>query len=110
LRAKFTEFRIDEMDDGVIGVQPLLRHDPVQPGRDLYREWLESGDSHREPTREELAEFHGTAEEPIWARGDEEIRPPLRALTVSTGERRHSQEYHPLSINCLRLPPLRLAA
>ena len=92
LRAEFEEFRMDSMDDGVIGVVPVLRRREIDLSWDwyaTYKEWIDAGQP--EPTEEEIAAYHrqereerrrDRAEEPIWADGKEMIRPPAKPLMV----------------------------
>ncbi len=86
LRAKFEEFRIDQMEDGVIGVQPVLKARPFDWAA-AYREWIEAGKP--EPTEEqiEVERRERLAEETLWVTGEETIRPPAKAFTVVTGGR-----------------------
>jgi hypothetical protein len=42
LRAEFGEFRIDRMEDGVIGILPVLRPQPTEPFGG-YAAWVEAG-------------------------------------------------------------------
>ena len=89
LRAKFEEFRLDRMDYGTVGVLPMLHREAVDPAA-LYRAWKEAGEP--EPTTEAIKQYwrEEAAENPIWATGQHSIRPPAKALRVSTEKGPHS--------------------
>ena len=96
LRAKFAEFRLDQVEDGVVSVVPVLRSSAVRiDATAAWREWHEAGEP--EPTAEQVeaadAEERAAyaelrAEDPIWVGAP----PPLRALSVPIGEGPDSHE------------------
>jgi hypothetical protein len=90
LRTEFLEFRMDLMDDGVVGILPILRERP-SPASDIsYDEAmarpLPSYEDYVRMQREEVRE------DPLWVTGEERIRPHAKVLAVSTEKGRDSQE------------------
>ena len=108
LREEFEEFRLDQMDDGVIGVQPMLRKREFDVGA-AYAAWVEAGKP--EPTPEQIGNHRRVqvAEDPIWVTGKEMIRPPAKPLTIPNGNLSYPQEYHPIRSG-LVLPRLEVPA
>jgi hypothetical protein len=83
LRAEFKEFRLDRMDDGTVGVVPVLRERPAAELIGGYAAWAEAGKplpSEEEARRIQRGE--DTLAEGIWVTGDEINRPPAKALSV----------------------------
>ena len=89
LRAEFLEFRLDRMDDGVIGVVPVLRERPSLTLTVSYDEAmaspLPSYDDYLRMQRE------AAREDPLWVTGEEQIQPPTKLLKIPDGKDRHSQ-------------------
>ncbi len=105
LRDHFEEFRLDSLDDGTVGVMPVLRSVAVPSGSDvteILRAWREAGEPG--PTEEQLAEYERLRREQtsivsadgavpaelppgvpalIWATGRYVMSPPARDLTVT---------------------------
>ena len=73
----------------------------------MFREWQAAGSP--DPTTEEIPTYERRqeAEEPIWVTGAEVIRPPTKALTVST---QMGQDSHAFAEDAQVLPPLLVAA
>jgi DNA invertase Pin-like site-specific DNA recombinase len=91
LREEFEEFRLDTMDNGVIGVLPVLRKREFDWFAS-YTAWLDAGKP--EPTPEQTEEHRREAvvDEPIWAEGKQQIRPPAKALAIPNENPPHSHE------------------
>ena len=72
----------------------------------MFREWQVAGSP--DPTTEEIPTYERRqeAEGPIWGTGAEVIRPPTKALTVSTQMGQDSQEW--VGFPKVRLPRLKV--
>ena len=85
LRDEFEEFRIDRMEDGMIGILPVLKAQPFDVGA-AYREWVEAGKP--EPTEEQIEaeRRESRLSEGLWVTGKEAIRPPTKPLQLEPSE------------------------
>jgi hypothetical protein len=87
LRAEFREFRMDRMEDGVVGVLPVLRERPVPS----YAEWSEAGKPlPSEDEARRILRRDGVVADGTWVTGEERI--PAKPLSVPAGKGPHSQE------------------
>jgi DNA invertase Pin-like site-specific DNA recombinase len=88
LRGKFEEFRLDQVDDETVGVQPVLRVREMDADAAL-REWIEAGEP--DPTPEEVADYEAVekASVPIWAGK----RPPAMPLAIVNGKLTNHHAY-----------------
>ncbi len=79
LRSEFEAFELDRVEEGIVGILPLLRERGIKDVRALYRAWEEAGEP--DPTAEEIEAYEARerAEEPIWAG---KVRPPALPLAV----------------------------
>jgi hypothetical protein len=82
LRQEFEEFRLDTTDDETVGVQPVLwARDPRALA--ACTEWADEAQRMApEEVEERLLLEEGIDDGPIWATGEEEIRPPAKPLAV----------------------------
>jgi DNA invertase Pin-like site-specific DNA recombinase len=92
LRAEFQEFRLDTMPDGSVGVQPVLRPRPFDAGA-AFIWWLDAGRPLPSDEEAERIVREGHIEDARWVTGDEQIRPPVKALAVPTEMGPDPQEY-----------------
>lgn len=82
LREEFEEFRLDTTGDGTVCVQPVLRAwDPRALA--AHTEWADEAQGMtQEEVEDRLLMEEGIDDGPIWATGEEEIRPPAKPLAV----------------------------
>lgn len=86
LQAQFEAFRIDTMPDGTIGVQPVLHPRPAFDVQEAFANWVVAGQPLPEGDEAERIVREGHVEDPRWVTGQEEIRPPAKALKVALTE------------------------
>ena len=86
------EFRLDRASEDVVTVQPILGVREFDVGA-AYTAWIDSGKPL--PPQDEARRILGQDDvvaEGLRVTGKERIRPPAKALTVSTGKDGTSQE------------------
>ena len=94
LRATFQEFRIDQIEDGTIGILPVLQPQVIDRSSFDAFAWLDAWEEAGEPdlTPEQEAEYHKQeAENRAMDRQEDLIRVPAKPLKVLTGEAPNQQ-------------------
>ena len=79
---------MDVVEDGVIGVQPVLRPRPFDAGAAFTR-WLDAGRPLPSDEDGQRIVREGHIEDPRWVTGGEHIRPPTNALEIAFPKRGH---------------------